>query len=661
MNNRLAQSTSPYLQQHATNPVWWHEWDEVAFAKAEELDRPIFLSIGYSACHWCHVMAHESFEDDKVADFLNQNFVCIKVDREERPDVDSIYMQATVAMTGHGGWPMSVFLDTALRPFYAGTYFPPTPRSGQVSFGQLLAAITDTWINRRDELNKAAEKISEHLAELNLPLAEETDFDQNTADQALAKLIRSFDPINHGFGASPKFPPSMALEFLLRNFARTKNADVLQLAEFTCYSMSRGGMYDQLGGGFARYSVDESWTIPHFEKMLYDNALLLGVYARLYRINKKPYFKRIVIETINWLQEEMLTEQSAFAAALDADTKSGEGIYYCWSKSEIEKLLDPAEAKFAIDQFGVTEAGTFEHGLSVLQRRKEPINPQMYEIVRQKLREVRKLREKPARDDKVIVSWNSWLISNLIDAAGIFQEQKWTQLAKEALDFLLETHLQENNLYRVSRDGKTNQIPALLEDWASLIVACVKVHGATGANNYLATAETLTQQMIARFMINDNFYDSQITSKVFVTRPRDTTDNAYPAAASLATEALLMMSALFAKSEWRELAHRLISQSMKNIEAAPRFAAHSLCQLEAYLDGPAEVALVSKVDSELHKLIWQSPRAGLVMSVGETGESPLLTDRARINNQDTVFICQAHLCQAPLTDLVEIKKLLKIE
>jgi uncharacterized protein YyaL (SSP411 family) len=661
MSNQLANSTSPYLQQHANNPVWWREWGDEAFAEARAKDLPIFLSIGYAACHWCHVMAHESFEDITVSEYLNKNFISIKVDREERPDVDSIYMQATVAMTGHGGWPMSVFLDQQLRPFFAGTYFPPEPRGGHISFLQLLMAIVDTWQNRREELDQAAANISQHLIEANLPTDERLNFDESTTQRAAMKLTRQFDPINHGFGTSPKFPPSMALEFLLRHFARTNNSDILELVEFTCYSMSRGGMYDQLAGGFARYSVDQSWTIPHFEKMLYDNALLVGVYARLYRINRKPYFKRIVEETVEWLQNEMLTAQKAFASALDADSEGKEGIFYSWNQSQLLAVLDEADANWAIDQFQITHAGTFEDGLSVLQRRKEPNDEIRYKKIKEQLLAERAKRVRPGRDDKVIVSWNCWMITNLIDAGAIFDKPEWIRTAQNALDFLLDTHLVGENLLRVSRDGITNEIPGLLEDWASLITACLKAHGATGKVDYLNAADFLAQQMIQRFMDGENFYDTESASPVFITRPRDVTDNAYPSGISLAIEALLSASALLVRPHWRELAVIGISQLVSNIEAAPRFAAHTLSQLEAYLDGPCEVALVGEVNGKLHNLIWQSPRAGLVMSVGQSDSTELLANRQKIESKETVFICKDFVCEMPLIDLESIKKSLKID
>lgn len=660
MTNRLVDATSPYLQQHATNPVWWWEWGDEAFLVAKEKDLPIFLSVGYSACHWCHVMAHESFENVEIAEFLNQNFVNIKVDREEHPEVDSIYMQATVAMTGHGGWPMSVFLDHERQPFYAGTYFPAVSREGHLSFPQLLTAILDTWKTRRVELNEAASRISNYLVESNLPASVDDIFNEQTAENAALKLARQFDPINHGFGASPKFPPAMALEFLLRNFARVNNKDVLELVEFTCYSMTRGGMYDQLLGGFARYSVDESWTIPHFEKMLYDNALLIGVYSHLYRVKPNDYFKRIVSETIYWLEQEMITPEGAFAAAMDADSEGEEGTYYCWSQAQIHEILNDADANWAFEQFNITTGGTFERGLSVLQRRREPDDLTRYQRVKAQLLAVREKRIKPMRDEKIIVSWNSWMISNLFEAAQIFDQKDWRLLAQNALDFLLANHLKEENLYRISKDGKTNQIPGLLEDWASLSTACFKAHAATGEIKYLKQGRFLIEQILQRFEKDGNLFDTENSETVFVTRPRETTDNAYPASIALAAEALLNAGALFNNSDWREMARRLIAEQLPKIQSAPRFAAHFLCQLEAFLDGPLEIALVGKVESEAHKLIWQSPRAGWVLSVGESGATELLENRSQIDQNETVYICQSFVCQTPISDLTLLKKALKI-
>lgn len=660
MANRLAQATSPYLQQHAANPVWWFEWGEDAFKVAKEKDLPIFLSIGYSACHWCHVMAHESFENKEVADYLNENFICIKVDREERPEVDNVYMQATIALTGHGGWPMSVFLDHELKPFYAGTYFPPEPKGGQVSFSQLLIAIVDTWANRRIDLNQAADRLSQYLVEKNLPQKIKDSFDESTLNNAAIKLVRQFDPINHGFGASPKFPPSMALEFLLRSYARTLNPDLLELVEFTCYSMSRGGMYDQLAGGFARYSVDAHWTIPHFEKMLYDNALLIGVYARFYRIKPIAYFKRIVEETVDWIDKEMLTPEGAFAAALDADSEGEEGRFYVFNQAEILKILEPDDAQWAMHQFEITESGSFENGFSVLQRRKEPDDLARYEKVKNLLKEYRENRIRPQRDDKIVLSWNCWLISNLIDAGKIFKNDNWVELALSALDFLLENHRSGEELYRVSKNGITNQIKALLEDYASLITACFKAHAATGDTKYLFTGENLVKTMLRKFTDGENFFDSEISGDINWIRSRDDTDNAYPSALSLAAEALISAGAFFNRIEWITLAENLVNQQIPKIEAAPRFAAHFLTQMEALWDGPLEIAVVGNVEDEAASLIWQSPRAGWIMSIGEAGETPLLENRQRINGQATVYVCKNFTCHTPITDLTQLQYELKI-
>lgn len=660
MFNHLENAVSPYLQQHASNPVWWYEWSDEAFSAAKAQDLPIFLSIGYSACHWCHVMAHESFENQEVADYLNKNFINIKVDREERPEIDNIYMQATVSMTGHGGWPMSVFLDHQLRPFYAGTYFPLQATSGQIGFPQLLSAIVDTWQTRRDDLEQAATRLSDYLIENNLPSAPSQKFSQQTAANAAMKLMRQFDPINHGFGSSPKFPPSMALEFLLRHYARVQDTAFLELVEFTCYSMTRGGMYDQLAGGFARYSVDEKWTIPHFEKMLYDNALLLGVYSHLYRVKPVAYFKRIVEETVSWLLSEMITLEGGFAAAIDADSEGEEGIFYCWSKAQIVNLLSQDDAAWALEQFNVTEAGTFEAGLSVLQRRREPDDFERYQKIKAILLKAREQRERPQRDDKVILAWNCWAITNLIEAGQIFDKKVWTDQAVVTLDYLLETHLVDEKLFRISKSGKTNSIPGLLEDWASLITACLKAHGASGEVRFFEKARFLTNQLLNRFREDGTFYDVEKSQHMPVTKTRDGTDNAYPSALALTAEALLGFGAISNNSQLLSIANELINEQLVKIESSPRFAAHFLCQLEALLDGPLEIALVGEAGSELHKLIWQSPRAGLVLSVGAANATDLLKDRIAIDNKETVYICQNFTCQTPITDPAEVKNQLKI-
>lgn len=555
---------------------------------------------------------------------------------------------------------MSVFLDHHLRPFYAGTYFPLSAPAGHISFPQLLNAIVDTWKYRREDLSEASERLTNHLIENNLPALSAETFTEETAAKAALKLMRQFDPINHGFGSSPKFPPSMTLEFLLRHYARVENPAFLELVEFTCYSMTRGGMYDQLAGGFARYSVDDKWTVPHFEKMLYDNALLLGVYSHLYRIKPTPYFKRIVEETVGWLFSEMRTPEGAFAAAIDADSEGKEGVFYCWTKAQFFKLLDEADANWAIDQFGITEVGTFEAGLSVLQRRKEPSDPARYQRVKEILIRERQKRIRPMRDEKVILSWNCWTIVNLIEAGEVFGEPAWTKQAIDALDFLLATHLVEDKVFRISKYGVTNAISGLLEDWSSLITACLKAHAATGELYYFEKPKFLISQMLNRFRDKEIFYDVENTQNMPVTKTRDSTDNAYPSALALTAEALINFGAITNNLELIRIARELVNEQLSKIEASPRFAAHFLCQLEALLDGPMEIALVGKPSDELHKVIWQSPRAGWVLSVGNSGSTDLLKDRFEIDGKPTVYLCRNFTCHSPITDIGELQKQLKI-
>src|SRR4051794_16691542 len=480
MSNRLAWSRSPYLLQHAENPVDWFEWGQEAFDRAERLDRPILLSVGYAACHWCHVMAHESFEDADTAALINRDFVPVKVDREERPDVDAVYMHATQAMTGQGGWPMTVFLTPDRRPFYAGTYFPPAPRHGIPGFGQVLEAIADAWRDRRDEVVTSAGEITRQLAAEAKPESLAGEVSDSNLDAAVAILRREYDAELGGFGRAPKFPPSMVLEALLR----IDTDDATAMAEATLDAMARGGIYDQLGGGFARYSVDAGWVVPHFEKMLYDNALLLGVYTHWWRRSGSTLAGSVVEATVDWLLREMRTEQGGFAASLDADSldddgHSREGAYYVWTPDQLVAELGESDGLFAAEAFGVTPTGTFEGGSSTL-RLVTTREPDRLADVRRRLLAARERRTRPGRDDKVVAAWNGWLIDALAVAGMVFERPGWVAAATAAADLVWRLHWDGARLRRTSREGVVGGAPGILEDYAALAQACVRlaaVHG----------------------------------------------------------------------------------------------------------------------------------------------------------------------------------------
>ena len=472
MPNRLAAATSPYLLQHADNPVDWWEWSDEAFAEARRTDRPVLLSVGYAACHWCHVMAHESFEDADTAAYMNEHFVNVKVDREERPDVDAVYMSATTAMTGHGGWPMTVVLNPDGEPFFAGTYFPDQPRHGQPAFRQVLEALVLAWRERRDEVGRVAADVAGHLRGQQLVAGEEP-IDEDVLAGAVQALAREYDAANGGFGTAPKFPPSMVLEFLLRHAARVSTLRqaqdgagsttretgstgslALSMASATLHAMARGGMYDQLGGGFARYSVDAGWVVPHFEKMLYDNAQLLGVYTRWWRQTGDPLGERVARETADFLVYELRTAEGGFASALDADTEGEEGRFYVWTPAQLVDVLGPEDGAWAAELFAVTDAGTFEHGSSTLQLRRDPDDPARWADVRSRLLRARDDRIRPARDDKVVAAWNGLAIASLAEAGVLLGEPLYLGAALDAGRLLRDRHLDGRSLRRVSRDGR---------------------------------------------------------------------------------------------------------------------------------------------------------------------------------------------------------------
>jgi uncharacterized protein len=605
--NRLAAATSPYLQQHADNPVDWREWGGEAFAEAKRRNVPLLISVGYSACHWCHVMAHESFSDPTTASAMNAGFVCVKVDREERPDVDAVYMTATQAMTGHGGWPMTVFADHAGRPFFCGTYFPPRSRGSVPGFLQVLAQVASAWAARRGEVTQVGSAVAERMAELAVPVGggvgDTEGLSKDELDASVARLAQEFsddaehDGVGAGFGTAPKFPPSMTLLQLLRHHVRTDSAVSLAMVAQTCNAMARGGIYDQLGGGFSRYSVDETWTVPHFEKMLYDNALLLRVYALLWKTSPAPLYRRIAEETAGFMIRELGTASGGFASALDADTDGVEGLTYVWTYAQLVDVLGPEDAKIAAAAYEVTKAGNFEEGASVLRLAADPAGgpgPEDVRRVAAKLRVARAQRPQPGRDDKIVASWNGLAISALVEASVAFGRSDLLSAAVRCGLLLVDVHLADGRLVRTSRDGKASENPGVLEDYGCVAEAFTLLYSATGDRSWLDHAGTLLDAIRTRFRSERGLHDTaaDAPAPALYFRPSDPTDNASPsgasaAAAAFAAYALAASSGPLPGPEDLEDAQRALAASRALATQAPRFAGYGLAVAEALLSEDA--------------------------------------------------------------------------
>jgi uncharacterized protein YyaL (SSP411 family) len=647
--NRLASSTSPYLRQHADNPVDWYEWGDEAFAEARRRDVPILLSVGYAACHWCHVMAHDSFEHDDVASVMNTNFVNVKVDREERPDVDAVYMDATTALTGQGGWPMTCLLTPDGAPFFAGTFFP------RAQFLQLLDAIAEAWRDRRDEVLAAGQRIVGALVQASeVTSARGPVPDSAQLDAAAARLVPQFDQENGGFGRAPKFPPSMVLEFLLRQHERSGDPTSLAMASQTLDSMARGGMYDQLAGGFARYTVDAHWVVPHFEKMLYDNALLLRVYVHWWRLSGSPLAERVARETADFLLRDLGTPDGGFASALDADTDGVEGLTYVWTPSQLRDLLG-ADAEVAAALFEVTEEGTFEHGASTLQLRQDPDNPQQYMDVRGVLLASRTTRPQPARDDKVVTAWNGLAIAALADA-GVLLDSRYLEAAERCAELLITTHVVDGRLRRTSRDGVVGDALGVAEDYGDLAEGLLALHQATGSARWLDVAGTLLDVAAARFTDgHGGFYDTGDDAEVLVRRPRDPTDNATPSGASALAGALVTYSALTGSLSHRELAEEALRVVSDLGVQQPRFLGWSLAAAEALVAGPVQIALVGD-DADLVRAAWLHRPPGAVVVAGEADAPgiPLLADRRLVNGRSAAYVCRGMVCDLPVTSTADL-------
>jgi uncharacterized protein len=657
--NRLAAATSPYLQQHRDNPVDWQEWSPEAFAEAERRDVPVLLSVGYAACHWCHVMAHESFEDATVAAVMNDNFVNVKVDREERPDVDAVYMEATQAMTGHGGWPMTVFCTPAGEPFYCGTYFPPQPRHGMPSFTQVLTGVAEAWRERRDQVQEVGSDVVRRLSERAPLPAGAAPPSADQLDTAVRILRQEFDHEYGGFGSAPKFPPSMVLEFLLRHHARTADPRVMQMVEVTCERMARGGMYDQLGGGFARYSVDNRWVVPHFEKMLYDNALLLRVYLHWYRATGSAFAKRIARETADWMLRDLRTPEGGFASALDADSEGVEGRYYVWTPDEV--------GEDAARLFSVTAGGTFEHGTSVLQLLQDPPDEEQWAAERTRLLSLREQRVPPGLDDKVVAAWNGLAIAALAETGALLEAPEYLSAALAAAELLGRVHLDDARLVRTSRGGEPGTGTGVLEDYADVAEGFLAMCAVTGDASWLDRAGRLLDVALEHFADGEGgFFDTADDAERLVRRPRDPTDNATPSGQSAVAGALLTYAGYTGSSRHRDAAERALGVAGALAERFPRYAGWGLAVAEALRDGPREVAVVGPADDASTRALRRAALAatapGLVLAVGDpvadaatVERIPLLHDRPLVHGRPAAYVCRHFVCDRPVTSEAELR------
>ncbi|HEY3112868.1 MAG TPA: thioredoxin domain-containing protein [Gemmatimonadaceae bacterium] len=668
MSNRLAGETSPYLLQHAENPVDWYPWGAEALERAKQEDKPILLSIGYAACHWCHVMAHESFEDDETARLMNDRFVNIKVDREERPDIDGIYMQAVQAMTGHGGWPMTMFLLPNGSPFYGGTYFPPDDRHGIPSFRKVLQAVSDAYAERRDGVAQSAEQLRQ-IYESNLPQSRSGGrLTREMLDTVYRSLAQGYDAKNGGFGGAPKFPATMVLDFLLRYWKRSDAYDALEMVAASFRKMARGGIYDQIGGGFARYSVDESWLVPHFEKMLYDNALLTRLGAHLWQATRDDEIRRVTIETVEWIGREMTAPEGGFYSSLDADSEGHEGKFYVWSEDELDSLLGADSRAFKM-YYGVTPEGNFEGNniLFVPSDRsaavaRAGVDEESLDAIlsrsRRILYDARARRVWPGRDEKILASWNGLMLRGVATAARAFGRDDFTKLAVRNADFLSRKMVRNGRVLRSHKEGVT-QINGFLEDHAAVALGFIAVYEQTFDEQWVARAHQIADAMIEWFWDDEvgAFFDTARDAEQLITRPRDVTDNATPSGTSLAVELLLHLAELQQDTEYRRRAAFTLEALTEPMLRFPTAFGHLLGCADMELYGAIEVALIGETSSASFKALERTVAEKYVPSLVLAGGPPgahstfkLLEDRPLVDGKPTAYVCRGYACDKPVTD-----------
>jgi uncharacterized protein YyaL (SSP411 family) len=678
--NALIHETSPYLLQHAHNPVDWHSWNETALQKAKAENKPIFLSIGYSSCHWCHVMEHESFENEAIAKILNEHFVSIKVDREERPDLDEIYMTSVQMMTGSGGWPMSVFLTPDLKPFYGGTYFPPDDRYGRPGFKSLLLHLAKVWKENPTDLLEFSNTLTQEIQKNSAPLtkSEGTLLSKDIFLKAQKVLRKNFDAQEGGFGAAPKFPPSQSLAFLLRQFLRTGDDSLLHMATFTLDKMADGGLCDQLGGGFHRYSVDALWLVPHFEKMLYDNALLAEVYLEAYQVTDNPRYAEIASEIFEYILRDMQDPQGGFHSAEDADSEKEEGKFYIWTESEILEILDPENAKLFCKFYNIEPNGNFTShekyhaGKNILHRstniaeaaqswkNSESAFQQKLKQCHEKLFNVRSKRIRPFKDDKVLTSWNALMIGSLAKGGAILEKPKYLEAAKKAANFIRNTMTKNGKLLRTYRQGKAHS-QAYLEDYAYFLSALLDLYESDFDLQWLHTAERLSDQMIALFWDEQDhsfFFTSQEHTNL-IARTKPSHDGAIPSPTAVATQALLRLAKLKDRPDLFQKAEQILQSYSRTLTETPYGYFKMLCALEFYLATPKDVAIVGKKENPDTKQLFRVLRKNFfpnIVLAFQDPESPqttpsirLLEGRTMIDGKASAYVCEGFTCQLPVT------------
>ena len=671
MPNRLAKETSPYLLQHAENPVDWYPWGEEAFQAARERDVPILLSVGYSSCHWCHVMERESFENEQIAGMMNRWFVNIKVDREERPDVDSVYMTAVQAMTGHGGWPMTMFLTTEGEPFYGGTYFPPEERGGLPSFVRVLETISEAFVSRKADVLQSGKHLVERLQQAYSPDPGLEPLTESILQTAFESALTQFDDRSGGFGLQPKFPQPATLEFVLRFHARSGVPLALEMVEYTLDKMAAGGIHDQIGGGFHRYSTDAFWLVPHFEKMLYDNALLARLYIHAFQVTANDEFRRTAERIIDYVIREMTSPDDGFYSAQDADSEGVEGKFFVWRPEHLKQVLGADDAAIVTDFYGVTEEGNFE-GMSILHVPSSPSEvagrhsltvdelESLIDSANERLLKERSLRVPPMTDTKTITSWNGLMLAAIAEASAVFERDDYLEVARANAIYLLDRMVDSGRLRRTDSNSE-NGARGFLDDYASLVDGLLALHSADGDPRWLFDADALARSAVDLFWdpLRGQFYDTGTDQEALIVRPRDVTDNALPSGHSMMTDVLIRLSTITGNSDFRSMAGQSLRGVRGIMEQFPTGAGHWLCALDSYLADSKEAVVVN--DSEPHAAlpmlrrlasVFEPSAVRVAMTPGDdpSSEWPVFSGRTTVNGQPTAYVCRNYACQLPTND-----------